>query len=212
MELRQYFNVLIKWWWLILASVLIASTASLLGTLATPRTYQSRTTLMVGQALQNPNPNQSDFYTGQALAQSYADLVKREPILRAGLQTLGLDWDWMALQSMITSRVVPGTQLLEIIVLDTDPQRAKYLVDEIVRQLILQSPAGSNSTGGEDRQFIQQQVDDLKANITKSQAEVRQMDDVIAGRAARGKFKMRAAVRLPLRARSRRGKPLMPSS
>jgi len=181
MELRQYFNVLIKWWWLILASVLIVSTASLLGTLATPRTYQSRTTLMVGQALQNPNPNQSDFYTGQALAQSYADLVKREPILRAGLQTLGLDWDWMALQSMITSRVVPGTQLLEIIVLDTDPQRAKYLVDEIVRQLILQSPAGSNTTGGEDRQFIQQQVDDLKANITKSQAEVRQMDDVIAG-------------------------------
>jgi polysaccharide biosynthesis transport protein len=180
MELRQYINVLIKWWWLILASALIAGTASLLGTLATPRTYQSRTTLMVGQALQNPNPNQSDFYTGQALAQSYADLVKREPILRAALQTLGLDWDWMALQGMVTSRVVPGTQLLEIIVLDTDPQRAKYMVDEIVRQLILQSPAGSNTTGGEDRQFIQQQVDDLKANITKSQAEVRQMDDVIA--------------------------------
>jgi capsular exopolysaccharide synthesis family protein len=181
MELRQYINVLIKWWWLILASVLVASTASLLGTLAIPRTYQSRTTLMVGQALQNPNPSQSDFYTGQSLAQSYADLVKREPILRAALQTLGLDWDWMALQGMITSRVVPGTQLLEIIVLDTDPQRAKYLVDEIVRQLIRQSPAGSNTTGGEDRQFIQQQVDDLKANITKGQAEVRQMDDVIAG-------------------------------
>ncbi len=181
MELRQYINVLVKWWWLILASVLIASVASLVGTLATPRTFQSRTTLMVGQALQNPNPNQSDFYTGQALAESYADLVKREPILRAALQALGLNWDWTALQAMITSRVVPGTQLLEISVLDTDPQRAKYLVDEIVHQLILQSPAGSDTKSESDRQFIAQQVDDLKANITKSQLEVQQLDGVIAG-------------------------------
>jgi non-specific protein-tyrosine kinase len=65
--------------------------------------------------------------------------------------------------------------------LDTDPQRAKYLVDEIVRQLILQSPAGSDLKGEADRQFTLQQVEDLKANITKSQAEVRQLDDVIAG-------------------------------
>jgi capsular polysaccharide biosynthesis protein len=152
MELRHYISF-VKWWWLLLASVLIASMASLLGTLATPRTYQSRTTLMVGQALQNPNPNQTDIYTGQALAQSYADLVKREPILRAALQALSLNWDWAALQGMIASRVVPGTQLLEISVLDTDPQRAKYLVDEIVRQLILQSPAGSDLKGEADRQF-----------------------------------------------------------
>ncbi len=181
MELRQYISVLVKWWWLILASVLVAGAASMLGTLTTPRVYQSRTTLMVGQALQNPNPNQSDFSTGQALAQSYADLVKREPILREALQSLGLNWDWLTLQGMVTSRVVPGTQLLEIIVSDTDPQRAKYLVDEIVNQLILQSPAGTDAKDAASRQFIQQQVEDLQANITKSQAEVRQLDDVIAG-------------------------------
>ena len=181
MELRHYFNVLFKWWWLILAAVLIASVASLVAALATPRTYQSHTTLMVGQALQNPNPNQSDFYTGQALAQSYADLVRREPILRAALQALGLDWDWTALQSMVTSRVVANTQLLEISVLDTDPQRAKYLVDEVVRQLILQSPAGLDVKGEANRQFMQQQVEDLKANITKSQSEILELDSVIAG-------------------------------
>jgi non-specific protein-tyrosine kinase len=181
MELRQYINVLAKWWWLILASVLIASLASFVSTLATPKTYQSRTTLMVGQALQNPNPNQSDFSTGQALAQSYADLVKREPILRGTLDALGLNWDWMTLQGMITSRVVPGTQLLEIVVLDTDPQRAKYVADEIVHQLILQSPAGTDVKSEADRQFILQQVEDLKANITKGQLDVQQLDSVIAG-------------------------------
>ena len=67
MELARYANVLLKWWWLIVASVIVASVGSYLGVRATPGIYQSRTTLIVGQALQNPNPSESEFYTGQVL-------------------------------------------------------------------------------------------------------------------------------------------------
>jgi polysaccharide biosynthesis transport protein len=180
MELRQYFNVLLKWWWLILASVAVAAGSSLVASLSAPRNYQAHTTLMVGQALQNPNPNSTELYTGQALAQSYTDLVRREPVLRSTLTSLGLDWDWGILQSMVTSRVVPGTQLLEILVLDTDPQRAMVLANELAQQLILQSPASADSEKAAERHFIRAQIEDLKANITKGQEEVRRLDDVIA--------------------------------
>ncbi len=180
MELKQYFNVLIKWWWLILASVAIAGVASYLGTLATPRQYLARTTLMVGQSLQNPNPDQSQLYLSAALAQSYTDLVKREPVLRGTLQALKLDWDWLLLQSMVTARVVPGTQLLEITVLDTDRQRVKVLADEIAHQLILQTPAGTDVENEAEHQFIVQQVQELKTNITNAQSEIQQLDTVIA--------------------------------
>jgi succinoglycan biosynthesis transport protein ExoP len=180
MELKQYFNVLFKWWWLILASVGIASGASYLGTLATPRQYMSHTTLMVGQSLQNPNPDQSQFYMSQALAQSYTDLVRREPVLRGTLDALKLDWDWLLLQSMVTARVIPGTQLLEISVFDTDPLRATVLASEIAQQLILQTPAAMDVEREAEHQFILQQVQDLKANITKAQSEVRLLDSVIA--------------------------------
>ncbi len=179
MELRQYFNVLRKWWWLIAAATAIAGVAAFLGSLTTPRQYQSRTTLMVGQALSNPNPNATEFYTVQSLAQSYGDLVRREPVLRGALEELGLNWDWGTLQSMVSSRVVPGTQLIEIVVQDIDPQRAKVLADEIVRQLIKQSPAGTDIQNDADRQFIQAQLADLKDNIKRSQEEVQQLDDVI---------------------------------
>ena len=144
MELRHYASTLLKWWWLIVASVVIATVSSYFGTRAIAPTYQASTTLMVGQALQNPNPNAAEFYTGQVLAQSYTDLVRRQPVLEGTLKTLGLTWDWRVLQGMVSSRVVAGTQLLEISVLDTDPQRAPVLADEIARQLILQSPAGSD--------------------------------------------------------------------
>lgn len=180
MELRQYINVLLKWWWLIVAAVVVAGAASYLSSLTTPRVYQSRTTVIVSQALQNPNPNQTDIYTSQALAQSYADLAQRQPVLQAVLDALGLQWDWVTLQNMVTSRVVPGTQLLEISVLDTDPNRAKVLADEIANQLILQSPAAANPAKDSEHEFILSQIQDLKTNIEKSKEEVRQLDDVIA--------------------------------
>ena len=180
MELRHYANIFVKWWWLIVASVVVAGFAAWLGSRATPRLYQSRTALMVGQVLQNPNPNASEFYTGQALAQSYSDLARREPVLVGTLSALGLDWDWATLQGLVTSRVVPGTQLLEIVVQDTNPERAKIIADEIAHQLILQSPAGSDPQREAEREFIQSQIDDLKNNIQKGRQEISQLDEVIA--------------------------------
>jgi polysaccharide biosynthesis transport protein len=180
MELKQYFNVVLKWWWLILASVIVAAAASYFASLSTPRSYLAHTTLMVGQALQNPNADAAQLYTGSALAQSYSDLARREPVLRSTLSSLNLNWDWGTLQSMVTSRVVPGTQLLEISVLDTDPQRSMVLADEIAQQLILQSPTGASPEKDAEQQFILAQIENLKTNIKKGQAEVLQLDDTIA--------------------------------
>jgi polysaccharide biosynthesis transport protein len=180
MELRQYVNTLLKWWWLIVASVAIATVSSYFGTLAIAPTYQASTTLMVGQALQNPNPSTAEFYTGQVLAQSYVDLLRRQPVMEGTLKTLGLTWDWRVLQEMVSSRVIASTQLLEISVLDTDPQRVSVLADEIARQLILQSPAGTDPAAAANREFVLTQIEDLKTKIKNSQDEQRQLDDTIA--------------------------------
>lgn len=180
MELKQIFSTLLKWWWLIVISVLVAGVSSYLGTRGMPKTYMAHTTLMVGQALQSPNPSTSDLYTGQTLAGIYADLVQRERVLQSTLDALGLPWNWGTLKSMMYARAIPNTQLLEIAVQDTDPQRAQVLANEIANQLILQSPAGADAQKESDRQFIQSQMEEIKANITKARDEARQLDDVIS--------------------------------
>lgn len=180
MELRQYLNIVRKWWWLIIASIAIASSAAYFGTRVVPRTYASRVTLIVGQALQNPNPSQNELFTGQALAQSYADLVKRQPVLQGTLTALGLNWDVGTLQQMVSSRVVAGTQLLEITVLDTDPARAQALANEVGHQAILLSPSDPDLGQADQRQFILDQLSDLKTNIQRALTENTQLDEVIA--------------------------------
>ena len=92
MELRQYFNTLRKWLWLILLSTAVATAASFLATRQQPPIYSSKTTLMVGSTIENSNPNANDIWLGQQLAQTYAELAKRDAIQRGAMKALGLAW------------------------------------------------------------------------------------------------------------------------
>ena len=169
MELKQYFNVVFKWFWLIAACVIVASVSSYLSTRTIPRVYQATTTVRVGQAIEEANPSYQDFYTSEQLAQTYADIVKRRPILEAVAQAL--DLSYIPNPGNITAGRVPNTQLLQISVRDTDPQMAVKVADEIANQLILQSPTGSD-TVQRDREFILGQIDDLKAKIQQTTDEI----------------------------------------
>jgi succinoglycan biosynthesis transport protein ExoP len=169
MQLEQYFAVIRKWLWLIAASVLIATVSSYLGTLQMPRIYQATTTVMVGQVLEQPDPNSQDLYLSQQLAYTYADMARRRPILEGVAEALELDYTPSAQD--VSARQVPGTQLLEIAVRDTYPERAMYIANGIAHQLILQSPTQAME-GQERRAFVQMQLEDLESWIKETQGEL----------------------------------------
>lgn len=175
MELKQYFSVFLKWWWLIVISVAVAAGASFIGARTTPKSYQSRTTLMVGQP-----PGAGNAYDAQQLALFLSDMARREPVLRSSLEALDLKWDWGVLQASVTSRVVPGTQMLEIAVLDTDAERSQALTEEIAHQLIVLSANAENPDLIKEQQYVQEQIKDLRVNIDKAKTEVQDLDNTIA--------------------------------
>ncbi len=185
MELRQFTAALRRWWWVILASVAVAALTSFLVTRSTPFIYEAHTTLQVGDAA-NPNPDQGTLTLGQTLAGFYAELVTREPVLRGTLEALNLDWDWQVLRDMVTSRAELNKPFIEISIVDTDPQRAQVLANQISRQLILQSPQGNEEARREqDRQFTQQQMVSLQERIKNAETELKQLDEAIAAATSR---------------------------
>ncbi len=167
MELKEYILPLRKWWWLIVAATLVATVSSLIATSRQAPIYQTRTTIMVGRAIENPNPNGSDFWLMQQLAGTYADIAKRAPVQDATKAALGLTWlpDY-------TVRVVPNTQLVEISVVDTSPPRARAVAGELANQLILQTPMQPGSEMDQRQVFIKTQLDDLEVKIKDTQAEI----------------------------------------
>ena len=154
-------------WWLILAAVLLAGVSSYLVTRQQPMTYQSHATLMVGSALANPNPDNTDLFLTQALASTYADVAQREHVRDATMAALGLS----ALPEYAV-RAVPRTDLIEIAVIDTDPQRAQAVAGELANQLIKLGPTGSDQADQTRQGFVDQQLDQLEANIKATQDEI----------------------------------------
>ena len=65
MELLQYINIIRKWIWLIILATTLAAGSSLIAsTLAVP-VYQTTTTLIVSQIINNPNPSGNEILASQ---------------------------------------------------------------------------------------------------------------------------------------------------
>lgn len=164
-DLRDYIIPLRRWWWLLLAATLIAMISSYVVTQFEPQRYESRATVMVGGTIRNPNPNGYEFFLAQQLVTTYTDLVQRTSVRNPTMKTLGLDW-----LPSYSARAVAGTQLMELKVIDTDPLRAKAVVDELMRQLILVSPAGAQEQSR--NAFVDSELDALQAAIIETKAEI----------------------------------------
>lgn len=129
--------------------------------------------MSIYQALDNPNPSGTEFWLTQQLAQIYAEIATRQPVRDATIEALGLNW-----LPEINVRALPDTQLIEIAVSDTSPQRAQAVTNQLVYQLILQSPTSSDEIEEQSRQnFIREQLDGLEVKITETQEEINLKQD-----------------------------------
>jgi succinoglycan biosynthesis transport protein ExoP len=174
MELRQYLAVLWRWWWLIVLCTAVAAFCSWWVVKDQPNIYRTSTTLMIGSAIEKSNPTTSDLVSSERLAQTYSELIKREIILSAVARALGFEDQWPALREKISTNQIQGTQLMEILVTDTDPQRAKLIANEVARQLIdivqQSNPASIN------RAFIEEEAASLPTKIRAAQKETQDLE------------------------------------
>jgi non-specific protein-tyrosine kinase len=180
MELKQYLTPLKKWWWLIIAATLISATSAYISTQFEEPQYRTHATVMIGQTIEDPNPNGGTFYLTQQLAQSYADIALRQPVRQAVMAQLGLTW-----LPEYSVRIVANTQLLEISVIDTDAVRAQVVANTLAEQLIAQSP-GSQQENQQRQGFINEQLDDLEIKIKENQDMIvelnTQLEDMVSAR------------------------------
>lgn len=172
MELSAYIIPLRRWWWLLVISTLVAAIASFIATVNQPPVFQARTTLMIGNVIEDPNPNQGEIFLAQSLAQAYADIANREPVRDATMQAL----DLTGLPQYL-ARALPQTQMIEIVVTDVNPLRAQVVANELANQLILRSPTGARPEDQERREFIDAQLNNLQGQIEAAQDDIAKLQE-----------------------------------
>ena len=122
---------------------------------------------MIGQTIDNPNPSSVDLYLEQQLAIAYANIGNREPVREAAEQALGLNW-----LPEFRVAALPNSQLIEVVVVDTIPERAQKVAQAIADQIILRSPSGATSEVYERQEFIRTQLDTLETQIKDTRSEI----------------------------------------
>lgn len=164
---------LVRWWWLLLVASGMAGLMTYHAIRQTPPTYVSTTTLMVGDVLRSPKPGEDQFSVVQNLANGYAQMVTRQPILEATVKTLGLPYSWEILRQRIVVVHPTGSLTIEIRAMDGNPTTARDIAATIADQIIATSPTRDRKQEIEQRrQFIKDELSDLQQKIEAGRTEL----------------------------------------
>lgn len=132
MELREILQIIWKRLWLIVLGTLLISVAAFVVSKNRKPVYQAKVTMMVKQSANTPLASYTYLSTGEDLALTYSNLLKTRPLLEIVIANLNLDLSPDYLRGeMLGTNLIRGTQLLELTVKDTDPQRASDIANEI---------------------------------------------------------------------------------
>jgi succinoglycan biosynthesis transport protein ExoP len=173
-KIREYLRFVQRWWWLLVISAVVPMVVSYYFASQRLDLYETRVTLMVGTSLQSANPDTGLMAMSRTLADAYARLVTYDPITEAVVERLGLERSREQLASQITALVYPEAQLLEIRVIDTNPQTAALIANTLADELIARTPAADEVQQFEAG-FTRQQLDDLRARIEKVQVDIQEL-------------------------------------
>src|SRR5204863_4820847 len=146
------------------------------------RMYAATSTLLIGRPLSDAQLNQDALLTGQHLAQTYADLVTRQPVLEGAAQQLGLHGQWQELRGRVDASVPTDESPVVIIrVQATTAAQAIALTKAIDKQVIAASPSASEDSHVADvLRFVETRLQRTERMIGEAQAHLDELRQAVA--------------------------------
>jgi non-specific protein-tyrosine kinase len=172
-EIKEIIRALQKnWIWVLISVVAGGFLAFVISSVQSP-VYQAKTTILVGQVTQVNEINRDQIAAGEILVQTYAVLIRRQPILEQVIEDLELDKGWRSLREDVSVSIVPETQIIEISVDAESPELAESIAAGIADQLILFSSENSRPQQDEFTiEFIDSQLRILQERINSGQVQL----------------------------------------
>ena len=194
MELRRYWGLALKWWWLAVACAALAMISAFLATLYITPKYIASATLYIDTGSKKTS---TDLYGADlALTQDVETTSKRiilRPVLEGVIENLGLNLLPGQLAGMVAVKTTARTQLITLEVTDVSPQRAAAIANEIPtvfnkrnRELLAERYQTSKSSISAqmalletDMSQISAQLDALRQGAVQDSAEATRLETTL---------------------------------
>lgn len=175
-DLRRYAALLWHWAWLIVLAALLSAVGMYLYSKQITPVYQVSSTLMVNQAPGTQSTDYAAVVLSERLTQTYAEMLTKQPVLEEVVARLGLDLEPRQLKGMIAVQPIENTQLIDLRVVDTDPNRAAAIANEVGTVFAEQNEEMQEARYASTKASLKTQLDEIQ----------RQIDDVNTSIAALG--------------------------
>lgn len=203
MELRQYLQIARRWAWLLILGLVVGAVAGYLFSFFQSPVYQAATRILILRPSRGTTTSADLAYLNdQQLTQTYMQLLTTPPVLEAASVELGFDVS----ARQITVQQISTTQVIRLVVEDSDPLRAAMIANQLVLALNAQNELlqAGRYTEAESRlqtqivqiqeqinalqlqvnqvsvQTVQEQLEELKTQIDPLQNEVTELNKLIA--------------------------------
>ena len=133
-DLREYFSIIKKRFWIIALITVVAMVVSgVISFFMLSPVYEAKSTLIVNTEKHEETQmiTGDQFNVSQKLAVTYGEIIKSRAVLESVISNLKLDSEYEDLVEQITVSPVQDTQIISISVQDTNPKKARDIANEI---------------------------------------------------------------------------------
>ncbi|MGC8801500.1 MAG: lipopolysaccharide biosynthesis protein [Chloroflexus sp.] len=179
-DIWSYIQIMLRWWWVSLLAAMVAAGSAQIVALRQPDYYISRITLRVGDTLSTATPDPQTISLTNTVAGFYAEMAKREVILKPVVEKWSLPFPWTVIRDyMLSTNVNRQASLLEIAITDTNPQRAAAIADTIAAELIRFGPNSPENIAAQ-RNLLNEQIERAQREIDALDRQIEQTRDSLA--------------------------------
>ena len=177
----EYANLLWRRLWLLVLLACLAGGAAFMISWQQTPIYESSTLVMVNAAPSALSDSYNSIITSQQLLETYATIMTTQPVLDGVQQELGLG----TLDASIQVQPIQNTQLLTVIVQDTDPIRAADVANSLVSVFAAQLKADQTARYTDSKKNLEDQMAVIESQIQSTTSALNALADTPENQAKR---------------------------
>lgn len=171
MELKNYLQILKRWIWLLVLCTLLGIVGGYVVSRLVKPAYQATTKILISKDLSDQN-SQFAAMTPQQLIDAYVQLLSSTSVVDEVSRRLNTAID---IQNIAQIQQVRTTPVIQIIVEDSDPQRAASIANMLVEVLIDQTTQASGYASTEAS--LKNRISQVQDQIATLQTQFNQISD-----------------------------------